>query len=292
MFIFDRHEAHVPGLDCSAEIIDHDPETLSFRARVTVAANDDNPEATAVLCFPPLEDTQKEASFEARMADFDKQMAALTPAFGGRTGVLRFCATAILAECFTAFEEYYCAEDLEDYTARVNPERGEALQGTDRTTKESVAEWRQLYARRLSGDDRAELRYALRTARRTLDPGGDFDPAARGHLDGLGVDYSNLVGDHDGDAPDRFAPEEPLDWSWKPMPEGVDDRRYSRRMRGGPRVGDCVRRPWSMVEGTVVGHKKHGRGFSVRVEWNVGPATSVASTQLVPVGLVDLALVH
>lgn len=159
--------------------------------------------------------------------------------------------------------------------------------------KETAQEWEQMHARPLSHADRNELRDALREARRSICFGCEMDEEAREHLDAVGVDYSNLVPNGDGDAPDRFEPDEPLDWRWKAVPAGTDEARRYSEIRDRPKVGDRVRRLWSEHVGTVRGHRRHGRrGFAVSVAWDIGdPDEPIdhAMSQLVPVEFIGAA---
>lgn len=144
--------------------------------------------------------------------------------------------------------------------------------------KETAKERQQMCGRSLSDQDVMELELALRQARRDLCMEGEINAQTRSHLDGVGVDYSALEADMDGDAPDRFDPSESLDWKWKPRPKRA--QAYHRASQK-PRFGDRVRRECSDVLGTVCDWKYLGRGYRVRVEWDGGTKTAVKMSKLV-----------
>ena len=60
------------------------------------------------------------------------------------------------------------------------------------------------------------FRECLRQARYDLALCGEIGDEARRVLEGEGAVITGLVADQDGDAPDRFDEDQPLDWSWVP----------------------------------------------------------------------------
>lgn len=99
------------------------------------------------------------------------------------------------------------------------------FRGKSETMKESAKELAQM-RERCTSPQLADLRWALRLARRNLYMEGAIGEKAEAMLQGLDVDHSRLVADIDGDAPDEGV----LDWRWdemkvKPFGEGADARK-------------------------------------------------------------------
>lgn len=170
--------------------------------------------------------------------------------------------------------------------------------------KVSSAEHQQMTSRRLSLPELDELGRALRQARRDLYFEDELSDDEIMVFDVFGLDYSDLVPDIDGNAPDRFE-EAALDWRWRRVPTGLSKVPRYHETQDIPRVGDRVRRPKSTRPGLVTAFRPHGRrGFTVRVDWGLfesdGPGlapipfrSDIAMSQLVLVaGTLATHVVH
>lgn len=140
-------------------------------------------------------------------------------------------------------------------------------------------EHRQIWKRRLSSQERTHLEWVLTKARHDLWT-DEIEEADAAFLTALGVDFSALKADYDGDSPDLYDGEE-LDWSWKPIPPEFKHAERYNVTRTTPVAGDRVHRIWSAYPGTVRGSVPSGRGYLVKVLWDAGLSTEVPANQLI-----------
>ncbi len=103
-------------IDFQVEVVDHDPETLGFVARIKALNEGRSAEGEVRFPHPHYERLNDEIGWRFWEWGFE----CLLPAFDGDRQELHSWRLGLLDDCCAAFEFYYSKIDLDDYGRRVD----------------------------------------------------------------------------------------------------------------------------------------------------------------------------